>query len=459
MKGGKLLGKGTYGCVFDKAITCDKSQNISGVGKLFSSKTHLSEEYEEVMKVAKINSDGNFTNKVLNKCSVLSNTLQKEEPDFVNCPIITRMKLPYYHQLVYQQSGVDLKQYSEYSKFDHIILNGFINVLEGIKELQKHSIVHRDIKPPNMLLTSSKKMLLIDFGIMTTYSNLYNYKKSDFTLDYNYYIYPPEFKIFSYIYTLFKEKKTDKYARLLMYVKMNASRFYNAYKYIYYHNNFQYIENFDVFNDSSILMDDVITFIKTLNSKLDLEQTNFDAVYNEFTNVFSSKMDNFSIGISMLEVYLNCDKTDVPKKVTKQFLKIIQNCIHFNPYVRSPISEVISKLKILNQSLDKTNKSNNGFVETLIHISATKTKNTSPKSPISKYTTANTTLKQDSNQIQNCLEKYSLQELKSFIRGKQEFKGMSQYNKAELCKVVSKFLKIRDSSYQTIKPGRRKIII
>lgn len=456
MIGGKLLGKGTYGCVFDKAITCDKEKNISGVGKVFSSKTHLSEEYDEVMKVAEINSNGNFTNKLLNKCSVLSNTLKQEEPEFSNCPIITRVKLPYYQQLVYQQSGVDLNKYSEYSKFDHIILNGFINVLEGIKELQKHSIVHRDIKPPNMLLTSSKKMLLIDFGIMTTYSNLYNYKESDFALDYTYYIYPPEFKIFSYIYTLFKQKKTDKYARLLMYIKMNFSRFFNSYKPIYNHENFKSIENLDVFDDSSILMDDAITFIKTLNSKLDLEKTNFKDVNNEFMNVLSSKMDNFSIGISMLEIYLNCDKTDIPKNVKTQFLKIIQNCIHFNPYLRSPITEVISKLKILIKSLDKTKKTNKEFVENLINISANKTctKNTSPKSPISKYTTANTTIKNNSNQ--NCLEKYSLQELKSFIKGKPEFKGMSQYNKAELCKVISKFLEMRDSSYQTIKRGRRK---
>ena len=33
---------------------------------------------------------------------------------------------------------------------------------------------------------------------------------------------------------------------------------------------------------------------------------------------------------------------------------------------------------------------------------------------------------------------------------------MSQYNKAELCKVISKFLEMRDSSYQIIKRGRRK---
>lgn len=455
MKGGKLLGKGTYGCVFDKAITCDETKNFSGVGKIFSSKNHSSEEYIEVMKVAKINSNGKFTNKLLNECSVNSRRLKKEEPEFTECPIITRVEQPFYHQLVYQQSGVDLKKYSEYSKFDLIILDGFLNVLEGIKELQKHSIVHRDIKPPNMLLTSTKKMLLIDFGIMTTYNDLYNMEKSEFALEYDYYIYPPEFKVFSYIHLLFKNKKTDIYSRLLMYVKMRASTWFNGYRYI---SNNQKFNEIDISLDSSELMNDLVTFVKTLNDELNFEKADMDSVYNEFTNVFSSKMDVFSIGMSMLDIYMNCNKDDIPKNIKTKFLKIIQNCIHFNPYLRSPIDTVISDLKKIIKSMNKRNVHNNNFVESLINISANKTcpKDTTPKSPISEYKTAKTFLNNSSSQMQNCLQKYSLHELKSFIKGKPEFKGMSQYNKSDLCKTISTFLDVRDSSFKTVKRGRRK---
>ena len=44
-KGGKFLGKGSYGCVFDPPLLCDKKlEREKGVGKLFQEKSDAIEE-------------------------------------------------------------------------------------------------------------------------------------------------------------------------------------------------------------------------------------------------------------------------------------------------------------------------------------------------------------------------------------------------------------------------------
>lgn len=49
----------------------------------------------------------------------------------------------------------------------------FKQLIDGIKYLNKHKIIHRDIKPKNILLTDNKKTLKIcDFGLAKTVSNM-----------------------------------------------------------------------------------------------------------------------------------------------------------------------------------------------------------------------------------------------------------------------------------------------
>lgn len=38
-------------------------------------------------------------------------------------------------------------------------------MLDIIAILQKNNIVHRDIRPPNVILTDSNELILIDFGL------------------------------------------------------------------------------------------------------------------------------------------------------------------------------------------------------------------------------------------------------------------------------------------------------
>jgi serine/threonine protein kinase len=41
-------------------------------------------------------------------------------------------------------------------------------ILEGLKHLHEHSIIHRDMKPDNMLLNHKGEVKIIDFGMART---------------------------------------------------------------------------------------------------------------------------------------------------------------------------------------------------------------------------------------------------------------------------------------------------
>jgi serine/threonine protein kinase len=194
MKGGKMLGAGTYGCVFDKPFKCKTDKRFKeGVGKVFNNKQSADEEFKESTSFEEFDSEQAFTNPTLGKCSVTDDEV-KTDKDYKKCMII-KNKSQDYEQIIYKHTGVDLQVYAPKNKFDSTIVKGFVNVLKGLVSLQKFQRVHRDIKPPNMLITDESKMLLIDFGLMCNYNKIYNVKESNFTLIYDYYIYPPEFKL------------------------------------------------------------------------------------------------------------------------------------------------------------------------------------------------------------------------------------------------------------------------
>lgn len=96
-----------------------------------------------------------------------SSLLRSSPPlDIVKLYDVSRTPNNLYMFLEYCMDG-DLKEYLKRKKNNMLsepeAILFFKHIVEGFRELQKHSIIHRDIKPANIMLSSGRAKIS-DFG-------------------------------------------------------------------------------------------------------------------------------------------------------------------------------------------------------------------------------------------------------------------------------------------------------
>lgn len=85
--------------------------------------------------------------------------------------------------LIFKYEGVSLKDLMDYKEFDYTKINGFIKyvifqIIVGLNMLHKAKLIHNDIKPSNILITSVGKTKICDLGSLdksgnTRFSTIY----------------------------------------------------------------------------------------------------------------------------------------------------------------------------------------------------------------------------------------------------------------------------------------------
>ena len=85
--------------------------------------------------------------------------------------------------LIFKYEGVSLKDLMDYKEFDYTKINGFIKyvifqIIVGLNMLHKTKLIHNDIKPSNILITSVGKTKICDLGSLdksgnTRFSTIY----------------------------------------------------------------------------------------------------------------------------------------------------------------------------------------------------------------------------------------------------------------------------------------------
>lgn len=199
-KGGKYVGKGTYGCVFSPAVQCLNHSNrkrnrtfyAKSVGKVFTDIQEYKNEkdnYHDTVK--KLDPDHLFTVNMREGCQIG----ELSKADRTNPCQGLRPRLP---QLVYTDGGPSLRMWASKNKGNVAAFIKFFKhlnpVLTGLTQMIHKNYVHHDIKLDNILYNNTK-VSLIDFGLMTSVNTLYNEDDKAF-LSADYWIWPVEHKAY-----------------------------------------------------------------------------------------------------------------------------------------------------------------------------------------------------------------------------------------------------------------------
>lgn len=326
ISGGKLLGQGTYGCVFYPSIKCSSNSNENlnkGVSKVFKHEKYMNEELAEIKKIRQMDKKGKFTNRALGSCSTSSSAI--DTADMRDCRFSRKITIPRkkLHQIVYEHKGIDLKEFMSAPYGISETFNYIYNLLKGVRVLIENRYLHLDLKPENILITDTNKALLIDFGLGRSFDKLYDLDESDYILSYDYPWYAPEFRLF---YALTREDNVEQFS-----LKMMVNDLLKNY------------------NDTELF--DKQTLKRAIKSLLSILDDNQEEVRNNsnsnngfkryFEENFAHKADVFAIGMVMHTLLKHSDDDLNDFELEEKFKDIIFKAAHPNPFERYEIDDLI----------------------------------------------------------------------------------------------------------------------
>lgn len=338
----KYIGRGSYGCVISppivdetyiaKTIIPYSEKHNNDVAKLFFRDDAFNEELKFSKLIRKIDPRNKFTvkikgaHKISGECIRLSESimyfLKRKIKDIQNAK---------FHQLIMENGGISLNSHISYSLSYMDFLQIFKEFIGDMITIQQNNVIHRDIKPHNVLIDIEKKKInLIDFGLICQhYNELYDGKEENMSLlkaaiEYPYY--PPEFYV-GYIMLkyrfLYENNKTalNKFVDTI-YDKMEEKGFFAQEKLRVDYNLKQEYQS------------GVKSFLQTIKSSGHIKCSEI------FTRDVAMKADVFSVASLIVSM---SSKIRYTKSGQKHFIDYIyQKCVRANPYERVSFTELYS---------------------------------------------------------------------------------------------------------------------
>lgn len=193
MLGGKLLGQGSYGCVFKPSLECkDKKGKKSSTNKITKILTKEHAEKEEYLS-AMIRRIPHWKNyfAVSESICVPSNSASTKEKDLDKCEVLEGKSLSDFRLLTMTYAGKELHNFPfDMYHFDFMV---FVkHFIAAGAMLTVHGIVHGDLHQGNILVDAHNVPRIIDFNL--------SYQKDDAVImprshSLEYYQDPPDFTL------------------------------------------------------------------------------------------------------------------------------------------------------------------------------------------------------------------------------------------------------------------------
>ena len=314
-KGGRLLGKGSYGCVFNIEFPCrGKTRNVSQKNRYISKVFFHTKAVKEATLEFSLNKlvykiKGNSRWCVLWKriCRPHSySEIYKIDKQIKECLKTSKLTPDEFNErsamLIGKYGGkslenvfsVKMKNINNKETFLKLFLNimkRMLSLFEGIKSLKSSGLTHSDIKRGNIVL-DGKRLKMIDFGLAYKLDNIEEYKKRANRQYYDDRIYTPYPIDYVYTHTSKQQETVD----LNAYSKNETKRNFN-----------EYLKIHEVFFKRENIVGKIIDFLKDV--KVDK------------TNILNT-IDVYSLGYLIPKsFYSDLDKSGISMEDIKEYIE------------------------------------------------------------------------------------------------------------------------------------------
>lgn len=318
--GGKFIASGSYGEVYSPPIKCeDKSltkvkRNENNVGKVFLETKHFDEEFNVMSKIPKEFEPFAIFNKYA--CNI-NNPSKRDTSD--NGLHAQKGMM----QIVYPNGGSSLLQLlnekADTSEVNRIkwcvkIFKAFEPIIKGLEMMKSHKILHNDIKPANIVISSKNGAKLIDWGMAFSYNTIVDKQIMPFFFKATYPYYPIDYRVMT---TVMDKRKITK-DEILHIMTSNLEFIKKKSKSKTIHDLFASI-GINISNEIDIVFEAML-----------VHKASPHRFYINYIDTFNV----YSIGISLLEMLIEFNLLE-SKNMKIQIIKsFISRMIHVDPRLR-----------------------------------------------------------------------------------------------------------------------------
>ena len=165
-KGGKVLGKGSYGCVIEPAIPCSKKLKENVVSKIGLDPDERDyDEFNIGKKLSKIDPESKYFVYVTESCDIPRSAIN--DADFKKCKFELGKE---YQNMIMEKGSMNFHELKSVKKDDDIFKKILIKMIESCILLMKNGLTHYDIKSLNIIIKkisadkNEYESFMIDFG-------------------------------------------------------------------------------------------------------------------------------------------------------------------------------------------------------------------------------------------------------------------------------------------------------